>query len=74
MIGFAIAYIGIVSRTGSCGEVQSHALSQQCTHVDTPFGFQGRGILLGLEMLVAGDIIRTVAIAPTFTIIGGCWP
>lgn len=25
----------------------------------------GRGILLGLELLVAGDIIRTVAIAPT---------
>lgn len=26
----------------------------------------GRAILLGLEFLVAGDIIRTVAIAPTF--------
>lgn len=30
----------------------------------------GRGVLLGLELLVAGDIIRTVAIAPTFTSIG----
>ena len=30
----------------------------------------GRGILLGLEILVAGDIIRTVAIAPTFTSVG----
>ena len=30
----------------------------------------GRGILLGLELLVAGDIIRTVAIAPTFTSVG----
>jgi Protein of unknown function (DUF1622) len=30
----------------------------------------GRGILLGLELLVAGDIIRTVAIAPRFTSIG----
>lgn len=30
----------------------------------------GRGILLGLELLVAGDIIRTVAIAPTFTGVG----
>jgi uncharacterized membrane protein len=30
----------------------------------------GRGILLGLELLVAGDIIRTVAIAPSFTSIG----
>jgi uncharacterized membrane protein len=25
----------------------------------------GKGILLGLELLVAGDIIRTVAVAPT---------
>lgn len=25
----------------------------------------GRAILLGLELLVAGDIIRTVAVAPT---------
>jgi uncharacterized membrane protein len=30
----------------------------------------GRGILLGLELLVAGDIIRTVAITPTFMSIG----
>ena len=30
----------------------------------------GRGILLGLELLVAGDIIRTVAVAPTFTSVG----
>jgi uncharacterized membrane protein len=30
----------------------------------------GRSILLGLELLVAGDIIRTVAIAPTFTSVG----
>jgi len=26
----------------------------------------GNGILLGLEFLVAGDIIRTVAVEPTF--------
>jgi uncharacterized membrane protein len=30
----------------------------------------GRGILLGLELLVAGDIIRTVAIEPTFRSVG----
>ncbi|MDT3441993.1 MULTISPECIES: DUF1622 domain-containing protein [unclassified Pseudofrankia] len=30
----------------------------------------GRSILLGLEFLVAADIIRTVAIAPTFTSLG----
>lgn len=30
----------------------------------------GRSILLGLELLVAGDIIRTVAVRPTFTNVG----
>ena len=30
----------------------------------------GRAILLGLEFLVAGDIIRTVAVDPTFTSVG----
>ncbi len=30
----------------------------------------GRSILLGLELLVAGDIIRTVAVAPTFRTVG----
>jgi uncharacterized membrane protein len=30
----------------------------------------GRSILLGLELLVAGDIIRTVAASPTFESVG----
>lgn len=30
----------------------------------------GRAILLGLEFLVAGDIIRTVAVSPTFESVG----
>jgi uncharacterized membrane protein len=30
----------------------------------------GRSILLGLELLVAGDIIRTVAVSPSFTSVG----
>lgn len=30
----------------------------------------GRSILLGLEFLVAADIIRTVAVEPTFTSVG----
>ena len=30
----------------------------------------GRSILLGLEFLVAGDIIRTVAVAPTYKSVG----
>ncbi len=30
----------------------------------------GRAILLGLELLVAGDIIRTVAVSPTYQSVG----
>jgi uncharacterized membrane protein len=30
----------------------------------------GRSILLGLELLVAADIIRTVAVTPTLTSVG----
>lgn len=32
--------------------------------------FLGRSILLGLELLVAADIIRTVAVAPTLPSVG----
>ena len=32
--------------------------------------FLGRSILLGLELLVAADIIRTVAVTPTFESVG----
>lgn len=36
-----------------------------------PFRQQlGRSILLGLELLVAADIIRTVAVSPTFESVG----
>lgn len=31
----------------------------------------GRAVLLGLEFLVAGDIVRTVAVSPTFESLGG---
>lgn len=33
-------------------------------------GNLGRSILLGLEFLVAADIIKTVAVTPTFTSVG----
>lgn len=33
-------------------------------------GWLGRSILLGLELLVAADIIRTVAVAPTYQSVG----
>jgi len=33
--------------------------------------FLGRSILLGLEVLVAADLIRTVAVSPTLANVGG---
>jgi uncharacterized membrane protein len=46
-----------------------HDLTQQVAGV-TAYGrlrtFLGRSLLLGLEFLVAGDIIKTVAVEPTF--------
>jgi uncharacterized membrane protein len=42
--------------------------------IDDPFRAYrqslGRSILIGLEFLIAGDIIRTVAVAPTFYNLG----
>ena len=44
------------------------------TRIDEPFKFYrqslGRSILIGLEFLIAGDIIRTVAVSPTFYNLG----
>lgn len=42
----------------------AHARTRQAAYQDTRRCL-GRGILLGLEVLVAGDIIRTVAVTPT---------
>ncbi len=42
--------------------------------LDRPFQYYrqslGRSILIGLEFLIAGDIIRTVAVSPTFYNLG----
>jgi uncharacterized membrane protein len=50
----------IAPRTGATGEERYH---QYRRHL-------GRTLLLGLELLVAADIIRTVAIEPTFESVG----
>ena len=43
--------------------VGQRAAVEAYSHLRT---FMGRSLLLGLEFLVAGDIIKTVAIEPTF--------
>jgi uncharacterized membrane protein len=56
VIGTVVAAIGLARRrTGVYRSYRRHI---------------GRSILLGLEFLVAADIIRTVAVEPTFTSVG----
>jgi uncharacterized membrane protein len=76
LAGIAIDAIGvgvIVLAIGVAGMALARGLSR---HEQIGSAYRqlrqsiGRGVLLGLELLVAGDIIRTVAIAPTFTSVG----
>jgi uncharacterized membrane protein len=53
--GFLVALRAISTRAGAYREYRQAV---------------GKAILLGLEFLVAADIIRTVAVEPTFTSVG----
>lgn len=65
--GVASIVIGALVATG----IAVIRLARRRDAVYRPYRQQlGRSILLGLEFLVAADIIRTVAIAPTFTSVG----
>ncbi|UPO76318.1 DUF1622 domain-containing protein [Arthrobacter sp. Helios] len=56
VVATIIAGTGLLQRRSSVYEVYRQQL--------------GRAILLGLELLVAADIIRTVAVTPTFESLG----
>ncbi len=62
VVSIPMAFTGRGVRTGEAGEKM------------TPYRayrqLLGRSILLGLELLVAADIIRTVAVTPTFESVG----
>ena len=70
-IGYVLDLVGVVAITG--GIVLACAFVVRGLRARNPGaelfrGFRqdvGRAILLGLELLVAADILRTVAIAPT---------
>lgn len=65
-VGVAIIVLGVVVATAAAAR---NLLRGQRAY--QPYRRQlGRSILLGLEFLVAADIIRTVAVAPTFTDLG----
>lgn len=68
-IGVAAIVLGILGGTAVFG----HRLLRRWTLAQAYAAYRqglGRAILLGLELLVAGDIIRTVAISPTFASVG----
>ncbi|WFE40709.1 DUF1622 domain-containing protein [Micromonospora sp. WMMD998] len=61
-VGVAVATVVYAVRCGRSREVVTHYRAYRQG--------VGRAILLGLEFLVGGDIIRTVAVSPTFTSVG----
>jgi uncharacterized membrane protein len=76
VVGLAVDTVGvavIVISIGIAGATFARGLTRDAP-IDNSYRQLrqsiGRGVLLGLELLVAGDIIRTVAIAPTFTSVG----
>ena len=58
VLGIALASVGFAQRAKDPGAYRAYRQSV------------GRAILLGLEILVAADIIRTVAVAPSFRSVG----
>jgi uncharacterized membrane protein len=67
--GVAIIIIGVVVATWRFVSVGWRAGAWEAAYQDYRKGL-GSGLLLGLEFLVAADIIRTVAISPTFESLG----
>lgn len=74
-IGTAIDVVGVAAIVLGAVVATWIAVSSRLRTPGTPIYEQyrrslGRSILLGLEFLVAADIIKTVAVTPTFTSVG----
>ena len=75
-IGRIVDFVGIAITAGGGAASLAIYLWRFCTGHARDEAYRqcrqslGRAILLGLEFLVAGDIIRTVAISPTFSSVG----
>ena len=65
--GVAVIVIGAVINTGTAAVRLAHHEIRTYRRYRQELG---QTILLGLELLVAGDIIRTVAAAPSLTSVG----
>ena len=69
LAGVLVIAVGVVIASGVF--VYRYWRTRQLIDVYPPFRQGvGRAILLGLEFLVGGDIIRTVAVSPTFYSVG----
>jgi uncharacterized membrane protein len=67
--GVAVIIVGVMIATARFATLGVRAGNWGEAYQDYRKGL-GRGLLLGLEFLVAADIIRTVAIRPTFESVG----
>ncbi len=68
-VGVAVIVLGIVYASVQLGARAARHDRSDSSYRQYRHGL-GRAILLGLEILVAADIIRTVAISPTFRTVG----
>jgi len=69
VVGSAVDALGVLVIVGGIVLATVRVAASWLRHREAPFATYrqdiGRSILLGLEFLVAGDIIRTVVVAPT---------
>ena len=69
LIGTAIDGVGVFIVAGGALVATARLLARRAHNTDNYYSAYrqdiGRAILLGLEFLIAGDIIRTVVVAPT---------
>jgi uncharacterized membrane protein len=69
--GYVIEAVGVVTIVLGC-LVSAAGYLRHLQHMERLVAYQelrrdlGRAIVLGLEFLIAGDIIRTVTVSPTF--------
>lgn len=69
-VGVAVIVLGIVVASAlALSRLAGEGADRMAVYRSYRQGI-GRAILLGLEILVAADIIRTVAVSPTFETVG----
>ncbi|WP_400994182.1 DUF1622 domain-containing protein [Agromyces sp. GXQ0307] len=73
-VGEIIDIVGVIAIVVGVIVAMADAAIRRLTHAGPVYArfrrVLGRGILIGLELLVAADIIRTVAVEPTLESVG----